>query len=167
MVPARKGSPRAGWRGGGGQRGLDRGDEAGVVGRGIGGEPAEDAAVAIDQEFLEIPVDLGSLGGIAEVAVGVNLVWGSASVRARYSGCFCGPVTVILLNIGKSTPKVEWQKSAISASVPGSCPLKSLAGNQDRPAAIAVGPKEGFEPSYCTVVPHFDATLTMRSTFPA
>ena len=43
-------------------------------------------------------------------------------------GVGCGPVTVILENMGKSTPKVDRQKDWISSLEPGSWPAKSLAG---------------------------------------
>src|ERR1700753_3523690 len=38
---------------------LDRGDQAGVVGRGVGGEAGGDLAVLADQELLEVPEHAG------------------------------------------------------------------------------------------------------------
>ena len=48
------------------------------------------------------------------------------------------PLTLILANIGKSTEKLVRQKSAISASVPGSCAPKSL-GVPTSPSPVTTG----------------------------
>ena len=57
-----------------------------------------------------------------------------------------GPVTAILENMGKSTPKVLRQKVWMSSLEPGSCAPKSLAGKpQDDEAGVFEAAVELFE----------------------
>ena len=55
---------------GGLEGGFDGGDDLGIVGWGVGGEAGEDVAVAADEEFFEVPEELGEGVGAGETVGG-------------------------------------------------------------------------------------------------
>ena len=82
-------------------------------------------------------------------------------------GCMSAPLTEILEKRGKVAFFSFLQKDLISRSVPGSCPLKLLAGNARtwKPLAVYFFWSDS-RLEYCgPVSPHLLATLTTRSTW--
>src|SRR3974390_990560 len=81
--------------------------------------------------------------------------------------CRPGPFTSIFSNIGKVTPYVAEQNSAISSAVPGSCPPTWLHGKPTTDRPREANCSCSFSRAvYCGVRPHLDATFTISSAEP-
>src|SRR5580658_5498193 len=83
-------------------------------------------------------------------------------------GCRSDPFTSIFSNIGKVTPYVAEQNSAIWSAVPGSCPPNWLHGNPTTAKPREPNCSCSFSSAvYCGVSPHLDATFTTSSVLPS
>src|SRR3954470_2540208 len=91
----------------------------------------------------------------------------SLLVRNLYSACWSSPLTLILLAIGNDTLYLPVQNFLISASVPGSWPLKLLAGMPITTRSLSLYfSYSDSSASYCGVRPHLLATLTSNTGLP-
>src|ERR1700691_1889045 len=83
-------------------------------------------------------------------------------------GCRSDPFTSIFSNIGKVTPYVAEQNSAISLAAPGSCPPNWLHGNPTTAKPREPSSSCSFSSAvYCGVSPHLEATFTTRRVLPS
>src|SRR2546423_4936532 len=91
----------------------------------------------------------------------------SGPASATYRGWRFGPLTSILSNSGKLTLYFDEQNCLISSFVPGSCPPNWLQGKPRtvKPLSLYFSCKVS-NAWYWGVRPHFEATFTIKITFP-
>jgi hypothetical protein len=136
---------------------FDGGDDLGVVGWGVGGEAGLDLAIAVDQEFFEVPEELGEGVGWGEAVLGgvVGEVFAPGAV-GDVLGCGFdeGGVEWVLGGAGDGDLGEEGEGDGVVGGAEFGDLLVGaglLAGEvvggkaEDDEAAIFVGLVEGFE----------------------